>query len=78
LTRAIQSVFVGSIEGTTPTKSIKLKIIMSDFLKFKLTQYFRLRGVSIPTNATEQKSLISKIPQSVKKQWAMEAIAAGV
>jgi hypothetical protein len=51
---------------------------MSDFLKFKLTQYFRLRGVSIPTNATEQKSLISKIPQLVKKQWAMEAIAAGV
>jgi hypothetical protein len=50
---------------------------IKDYLKFKATQFFRLRGIKIPKEAEKQKELLDTIPQEVKKQWAMEVIQMG-
>ena len=50
---------------------------IKDFIKFKTNQFFRLRGIKIPTSAESQKELLKTIPEEIKKQWAMEAIYLG-
>lgn len=50
---------------------------IKDYLKFKATQFFRLRGVEVPTEAEAQKELLATIPQETKKQWAIEMTQLG-
>ena len=50
---------------------------IKNYIKFKATQFFRLRGIKIPKEAEAQKQLLETIPQETKKQWAMEMIYMG-
>jgi hypothetical protein len=50
---------------------------IKDYLQFKAAQFFRLRGVEIPTDSEAQKQLLATIPQETKRQWAIEMIQMG-
>lgn len=50
---------------------------IKDYIKFKITQFFRLQGIKIPKEVEAQKKLLETIPQETKKQWAMEIIYMG-
>ena len=50
---------------------------IKDYTVFKITQYFRLKGIKIPKEIEAQRQLLATIPQKTKKQWAMEMIYMG-
>ncbi|MEM7697209.1 MAG: hypothetical protein AAF236_02255 [Verrucomicrobiota bacterium] len=47
------------------------------YIEFKAIQFFRLRGITIPSDSEGQKTLLATIPQNIKRQWAKELIDLG-